>query len=74
MLSLSLLLLLLLLHLTLLLFTDQTPLLTFTRSYEGIDDDLGAIKEISKLRLPHDQMIRILHTHAVFKPKNRFLR
>ena len=43
----------------------------FTRTFTGadviIDDDLGAIEEITELRFPNDQIVRMMNTETVIE-------
>ena len=55
---------------------DQSRLphpLGLTAGDELIDDALGGVGEISKLRLPHHQRVGVRHAEAQLEPKNAVL-
>src|SRR5215471_1583708 len=50
--------------------TAQQPPLVLTRRDELVDNDLRAIGEIAKLRLPYHQRLRIIAAVAVLETKH----
>mgnify|MGYP001259143623 CR=1 FL=1 len=55
---------------------DQAGLpdpLGLTAGDELVDDALGRVGEVSKLRLPQNQRVRVGHTEAQFEAKNSVL-
>ena len=49
------------------------PSLTFSRRYKGVDYDLGAIEEVTKLCLPNNQLVGATQAVSVLKPEHCLL-